>query len=45
MKAKQAQILTVQMSRKVLEEGEGAFERNITGAAYQHLDTCDVKED
>lgn len=43
-KAVQAQFPTVQMCRKVLEEGRGACDRNITGAAYQHVDTCAVKE-
>ena len=44
VKALQAQFLTVQMSREVLEEGGGASYRNITGAVYQHLNTCEVKE-
>lgn len=43
-KAMQAQVLTVQMCSEVLEEGGGACDRNITGAAYQHMDTCEIKE-
>ncbi|TNN81889.1 hypothetical protein EYF80_007797 [Liparis tanakae] len=45
VKAMKAQFLTVQMSREVLEDGGGACDRNITGAAYQHLDGANIDQE
>ena len=41
----QAQFFTVKMSGEVLEEGVMAYNRNITVAVDQQLNTCRVKED
>lgn len=35
----QAQFVTIQMCRKFLEEGGGAADFNVTGAAYGHINT------
>lgn len=44
MKTLQSQLLIVQLSRQVLEEGGNTCDRNITGAVHQHLTKREVKE-
>lgn len=44
VKTSQTQLLAVHMCRQLLKEGGGDWDRNITRAPNQHMDTGEVKE-